>query len=141
MEYTRVAGSMGRGHDDDDSRELDRFSSSDKLRLVLQAESLKGTELKQLLRREGISEDELDEWRGSMMWALEGTKERLSSQGEVRRLERRLRRQEKELKEAKALLELKKNPADVGGRGRRHIHRATTRDARAHRPGRACRRA
>ena len=83
-------------------------SAQDKMRVVMEAEELAGPELGALLRREGITEEELEEWQDSVLWALQTSKERMADRRQVRSLEKRVRRQEKLLKENEALLKLQK---------------------------------
>jgi len=82
-----------------------RRSAADKARLLTQASELEGDALLTMLGREGVTLIELDEWR----LALEDV---VSAQPKafrrIRALERELRRKDKALAEAAALLILKK---------------------------------
>lgn len=106
---------------DDDDREHARpragrrpqdFSPEEKLRVVQQAGQLDGAELGAFLRREGVHEADLAEWRNQVneaaLAALSGRRQRTSEQKRVRKLESELRRKEKALAEAAALLVLAK---------------------------------
>lgn len=92
-------------------------SASEKLRIVMTAAALGADELGAFLRREGVHEAELEQWRVAVVAAaqiaLEGGASRAPSRsGESKRikeLERELRRKDKALAEAAALLVLKKN--------------------------------
>ena len=88
------------------------FSPEEKLRLVQQSEQLDGPELGALLRREGVHEADLAEWRTqaheAALSALSGRRQRTVEQKRVRKLENELRRKEKALAEAAALLVLAK---------------------------------
>lgn len=82
-------------------------------------------ELGEFLRRKGVHEAQLAEWRAAATAALRppSKRDRRAASVEARRvrdLERELARKEKALAEAAALLVLKKSPGDLGGRGRRH---------------------
>ncbi len=108
-EVCKVAGTMT---DSDDKKDAgtgaDERSVEEKMRLVAEASKLSDKELGAFLRREGLHEDELDQWRDSMTWALQSSKERLADRAQSRTLARTLRKTEKQLKETKALLELQK---------------------------------
>ena len=88
------------------------FSPEEKLRLVQQAGQLDSAELGAFLRREGVHEADLAEWRTqaneAALAALSGRRQRTSEQKRVRKLESELRRKEKALAEAAALLVLAK---------------------------------
>lgn len=104
------------GHDSDpnSARSPRSWSASEKLRVVLDASRIAQSDLGAFLRREGIHEAQLIEWQRAVLAGLDG-KERIPS-GEkkallvrrIKELERELRSKEKELTEAKVLLELKK---------------------------------
>jgi hypothetical protein len=92
-------------------------SAEDKLRLVLEAGRLSDDELGAFLRREGLHEAELDEWRDTMLSSLKPpTKTARSADARrVRELERELRRKDKALAEAAALLVLQKKVQALWG--------------------------
>jgi transposase-like protein len=87
-------------------------SASEKLRIVMAAAALGGDELGAFLRREGVHEAELEQWRAAAQAALESDGARPSSRGgegkRIKELERELRRKDKALAEAAALLVLQK---------------------------------
>jgi transposase-like protein len=74
-----------------------------------------------LLRREGLHEAQLAEWREAVQEALEGTrakKSRSSAEAKrIRQLERELKRKDKALAETAALLVLKKKAQAIWGDG------------------------
>ena len=85
--------------------------AQEKLRVVLESASLSDEELGAFLRREGVHEAQLAEWRESAFSAalesLSGKRQRTPSPSvRERNLGRQLRSTEKDLKEAKALLVL-----------------------------------
>ena len=90
-----------------------------KLRLVIEAAQLSDDELGAFLRKEGIHQCHLDQWRSSMLEALEGAHKKRSKRGpearKVKSLERELKRKEKALAEAAALLMLKKKAHALWG--------------------------
>jgi transposase len=91
-----------------------QWTGAQKLRVVLAAQGLSETELGALLRREGLHAAQLDEWRAAAEAALEPAsrrREKAVPHPDTKRLadvERELRRKEKALAEAAALLVLKK---------------------------------
>lgn len=89
------------------------WSTEEKLRVVLEAASLPDEEVGAFLRREGIHEAQLDAWRQAVAEALESKPKRKGKKKSpeakrVRELEKELRRKEKALAEAGALLVLQK---------------------------------
>lgn len=94
----------------------DRRTAEEKYRLVMAAEGLTGEALGAFLRREGIHESQLVEWREKALQAateaLKGLKKKKAEQTpearRIRELERELDRKDKALAEAAALLVLKK---------------------------------
>ncbi len=98
------------------ARKPRRRTAEDKLRIVMEAESLSEEALGEFLRREGVHEAQLNEWREKVRLAATGAlkdaKRKKSEQTpearELRELKSELRRKEKALAEAAALLVLKK---------------------------------
>lgn len=113
-EMCRVAGTMADKSDDKDTSGSKR-SVQEKLRLVAAANELSDQALGEFLRREGVHEDELAQWRDSMTWALQSSAERIADRVQSRTLARALRVKNKELKEARALLELQKKVQAMWG--------------------------
>ncbi len=111
---SRVA--MRVGKDDDKKAAEERpprrtqdWTSEQKLRVVLESLKVSDHELGAFLRREGVHEAELREWRETALEALEpAAKKRKKEAKRVRDLEKELRRKEKALAEAAALLVLEK---------------------------------
>lgn len=104
-----------------------RRTAAEKLRLIVATEGLEGEELSALLRSEGVYESELREWREAASAAISRTtegapgplsaahrKELGAVQRRVKDLERELRRKEKALAEAAALLILEKKLQALG---------------------------
>lgn len=96
-------------------------TAEDKMRIVLEASRLTGDELGPFLRREGVHEAELAEWREAVSEALQGrpsrAAERVRSEDKrrLKKLERELARKEKALAEAAALLVLQKKVREIWG--------------------------
>ena len=90
----------------------DDLPAAEKFRLVMEAARLSEEELGEFLRRNGLHEAQLEEWRKKMEEALAGPKKgrrRKSPEAKrVEQLERELNRKDKALAEVTALLVLKK---------------------------------
>ncbi|MCP3913929.1 MAG: IS3 family transposase [bacterium] len=108
-----------------------RRTAAEKLDVVMRAAALSDDDLGAFLRREGLHEALLEEWRSKAMEAATGAlkaphgkrNQQTPERRKIRELERELRRKNDALAEAGALLLLKKRlRADVGGRGRRFGH-------------------
>lgn len=97
------------------------WTPTQKLQAVMEASQLSESELGALLRRKGLHEAQLSEWRGTVARAaeeaLEGsTRKRGSAEGKrVKELERELRRKDKALAETAALLVLSKKADALWG--------------------------
>lgn len=99
-------------------------SAAEKVRIVMAAAALGPDELGAFLRREGVHEAELEQWRVAVVDAatsgLEGKAER-STRGadtkKIRELERQIRRKDKALAETAALLVLQKKVHEIWGDG------------------------
>lgn len=95
------------------------WSAEEKMAAVVEAGSMSEDQLGAFLRRKGLHQAQLDEWRSAMLLALGGELERKAkSSAQVRRvreLEKELRRKEKALAEAAALLMLKKKAREILG--------------------------
>jgi transposase len=103
-----------------------RRSAEDKVRLVFAAETLAAEDLGALLRREGVHDAELAAWRTAVktaaVAALKGTARNAApahsaDRKRILELERELRRKEKALAEAAALLILEKKRQAIWGDG------------------------
>jgi transposase len=94
------------------------WSPEEKLAIVLEAGSLSEGELGVYLRSKGIHAAILEEWRRQALSGIRGTERASKLQADsrkVRELERELRRKEKALAEAAALLVLKKKAQEIWG--------------------------
>jgi transposase len=93
-----------------EGRRPDDWSAEEKLEAVLEAKRLSGSELGEFLRRRGLHEDQLREWEASAIASLRGRKApgKSPEAKRVKELERELKRKEKALAEAAALLVLRK---------------------------------
>ena len=86
--------------------------------MLAQAEGLAGEALGEFLRREGVHEADLAEWRNAALVALGPRSKTPAVSGDARRvreLERELLRKDKALAETAALLVLKKKVQDYWG--------------------------
>ena len=95
-----------------------KWTPEEKLRVVTEAARLSDDELGGFLRREGVREEQLSEWREAVEEALRGSPKRRRGTAEgkrVKQLERELRRKEKALAEVSALLVLEKKLAKLWG--------------------------
>jgi transposase-like protein len=101
-------------------------SPEDKVRLVFAAEGLTAEDLGALLRREGIHDAELETWRAAIKTAAvaalngattSGAPARSADRKRIHELERELRRKDKALAEAAALLVLEKKLQALWGDG------------------------
>ena len=88
-----------------------RWPPAERLRIVIESASLPEEELGEFLRREGLHAATLEQWRADALAGLGGTPAP-AARGKVsrreRELQRELRRKEKALAEAAALLVLRK---------------------------------
>lgn len=104
-----------------------RWTAAEKLRLIVATEGLADEEVSAVLRREGLYEAELREWREAASAAISPTiegapgplsaahrREIAALQREMTALKRELRRKEKALAEAAALLVLEKKLQALG---------------------------
>jgi transposase-like protein len=98
-------------------------TAEDKLRIVLDASGLSEEALGAFLRREGIHEAQLKEWRAKVLEAGVGAlkaphakrSDRTPEARRIRELERELHRKDKALAEVTALLALKKKLQAIWG--------------------------
>ena len=94
------------------------WSPEEKLRVVVEATGLVDEELGAFLRKEGLHQAQLDEWRVTACSSLSTRKSTTKTSAESRRireLERELRRKEKALAEAAAILILQKKVQAIWG--------------------------
>jgi transposase len=119
--WLREAGSrMGRVKlgpfpPDRDSRRPEDWSAEERLRVVMEASRLRDEELGAFLRKEGIHEATLAEWKATVLEALGPQKKTSSDSKRVRELEKQLRRKDKALAETAALLVLQKKVQAIWG--------------------------
>jgi transposase-like protein len=112
-EASRLKGSMKKPEDDEPMprRQMQDWTPEEKLAIVLEAASLSEGELGVLLRSKGISMPLLEEWRHQALVGLRGTPQigaTVTNSKRVKDLERELRRKDKALAEAAALIVLQK---------------------------------
>jgi transposase-like protein len=96
-------------------RRPEDWSAEERLRVVMEASRLRDEELGAFLRREGIHEATLAEWRTAVLEALGPQKRVTSDSRRVRELEKQLRRKDKALAETAALLVLQKKVQAIWG--------------------------
>jgi transposase InsO family protein len=109
------------------------------LAAVLEASRLSGEELGAFLRRKGIHQAHLDEWRARIAAAVKEEAKfgvRSSDARRIQGLERELRRKGQALAEAAALLVLQDKSASSWGKGTRAPPRGATGDPGSRRRGR-----
>jgi len=100
-----------------------RRTAQEKLQVVMKAAALSDDELGAFLRREGLHESQLEEWRSKAMEGAEGAlkaphgkrSEQTPERRRIRELEREVRRKNDALAEASALLLLKKRFEEMLG--------------------------
>jgi len=97
------------------ARRPEDWKPEERLRAVVEAAGLREAELGEFLRRSGLHEATLAEWRATALEAL-GPRRPSGKEGKrVRELERELRRKERALAEAAALLVLQKKVHAIWG--------------------------
>jgi transposase-like protein len=98
-------------------RRPEDWTALERLRAVAEASGLSGDELGEFLRREGLHEEALAEWRQAALDALQPSapNARSGDKKHIKRLERELLRKEKALAEAATLLVLKKKAQELWG--------------------------
>jgi transposase len=96
-----------------------KWTTEEKLKVVLETSGLGDEELGAYLRREGLHESQLEEWRAAVSAALKPAKAKSRKSSpeakRIRELEKDLRRKEKALAEVTALLALKKKVRELWG--------------------------
>jgi transposase len=121
-------GAMPKRPDDDKRapRPSTAWTAKEKLAVVLEAAAVPDADLGEFLRRKGVHEAELRQWREQALAGLQGgarssvatkatTKAAAQEARRVRELERELQRKDKALAEAAALLILKKKVQEIWG--------------------------
>ncbi|MCF8105284.1 MAG: hypothetical protein K9K64_07375 [Desulfohalobiaceae bacterium] len=109
------------------------WTAEEKFQTVIEAASLSNEELGEFLRRKGIHEAQLNEWRSLIIGSLEPhgktkSKKKPAETKKIKVLGKELQRKDKALAEASALLVLKKKPKRSGGTGTTALPRRTGRN-------------
>ena len=91
------------------------WSAEEKLAAVMEAASLPEEELGAFLRRRGLHEAQLQQWRDQMLVGLEPKVAKRAETKRIQELEKELRRKDKALAETAALLVLKKKAQAIWG--------------------------
>ena len=102
------------------SRRPEDWSAQERLRAVMEASKLGDVELGEFLRREGLHEETIAQWRDAVMDALQPTQSPRARGGDkkrIKQLERELHRKNKALAETAALLVLQKKVRELWGDG------------------------
>ena len=99
------------------SKRPEDWSAEERLRAVAESARLSDAELGAFLRREGLHEATLREWRAAALAGLGPQRVGRGDQKRVNELERQLRRKDKALAEAAALLLLQKKLRALWGDG------------------------
>jgi transposase len=105
----------------EEARRPEDWSAEEKLSAVIEAGRLGEAELGELLRRRGIHQSQLEQWKQAALEALgSSSKSSRASSGEtrkIRELEKQLQRKDKALAETAALLVLQKKVRSIWGAG------------------------
>ena len=113
-EYSKMAKIKGPKRPND-------WSAEDKLKVVMEAAGLDDEQLGELLRKKGLHQTHLEQWRLQMLDGLQtgfSKKTARQKQADTKRictLEKELRRKDKALAETAALLVLKKKVQEIWG--------------------------
>jgi transposase-like protein len=97
-------------------RQMQDWTPEEKLAIVLEAATLSEGELGVFLRSKGISSSLLDEWKHQVLTGLRGSQQvgvTVAGSKRIKELERELRRKDKALAEAAALIILQKKVRDA----------------------------
>ena len=118
-EATTLKKTMAKTKDDQaQPRQMQDWKPEEKLAIVLEAASLSEGELGVFLRSKGISSSLLDEWKHQALTGLRGSQQvgaTVVGSKRVKELERELRRKDKALAEAAALIILQKKVREALG--------------------------
>lgn len=98
------------------SKPAERWSSSDKFRMVLEVASLSEVELSAYCRRKGIYPEQIAQWRQACELANGTMTDAGMSPAAVRAQAKRLKQMERDLAEARALLVLRKKAEAIWGK-------------------------
>jgi transposase len=99
------------------ARRPEDWSSEERLRVVAESSRLSEEELGAFLRREGLHEETVKQWRAAALEGLVSQRADRSDQKRVRELEKELKRKDRALAEAAALLLLEKKLQALWGAG------------------------
>jgi transposase-like protein len=114
--WVRLLGTVPRVSNDNEGsagrpRRPEDWTAEERLRAVTEAGRLEGEELGKFLRREGLHEEMLNEWRQAVLDALQPARRSSGNRAERRRIERlekQLAKKEKALAAANAVVALQK---------------------------------
>lgn len=93
----------------------DERSGTEKLRLIIEANSLSEEQLGEFLRREGLRDGDLERFRLEALGGLDGKVHSQQDRRQIQELERMNAKQAKRLREAEVLLELQKKVQELWG--------------------------
>lgn len=116
--WLREAGRVGEmSRSTSTPKRLQDWTAEEKLEAVAQAASLSQEELGEFLRRRGLHQAQLEQWREQMLLGLASRPKKSSSaeKRQIRSLERELHRKDKALAEVSALLVLQKKARTLWG--------------------------
>ncbi len=118
--WLHAAGTLAPMNDSTDAapRRPQDWSAHEILAVIVEAAGLSDEDLGSFLRRRGLHESHLEQWRTRMVAGLEKPVRRSASSPEAKRikeLEKELRRKEKALAELAALLVLQKKVRGIWG--------------------------
>ena len=97
------------------------WSAEEKLKVVMEAAGLDDEQLGELLRKKGLHQTHLEQWRMQMLDGLQTgfskktARQKIADAKRIRTLEKELRRKDKALAETAALLVLKKKVQEIWG--------------------------
>jgi len=97
------------------------WSAEEKLKVIVEAAGLDDEQLGAFLRKKGLHQTHLEQWRKQMLDALQNglskksSREKNDAAKHIRALEKELRRKDKALAETAALLVLKKKVQEIWG--------------------------
>jgi transposase-like protein len=117
-EASRLKRKMPKDDEKPAAKQMQEWTPDEKLAIVLAAASLSEGELGVFLRQKGIPAALLEEWREQALVGLRGTTQISSTvkgSKRIKQLERELRRKDKALAEAAALIILKKKVLEIWG--------------------------
>jgi len=104
-----------------DSKRPNDWSAEDKLKVVMEAATLDDEQLGEFLRKKGLHQTHLEQWRLQMIDGLQSgfskkkAKKMKADAKRIRSLEKELNRKDKALAETAALLVLKKKVQEIWG--------------------------